>query len=91
MNPDLYPSPHVFHVLVDGAFRFFSKVIYFLTWSYTYILMMYKEHNKSGRMMEWRREFAEAAKMCSGKVRGLPKGEKLRAYRMCMRETLKKR
>ncbi len=55
--------------------------------------MTYKEytHAKSERQLTWRREFAEAAKMCSSKVRGLPKGEKLRAYRACMRETLKKR
>ena len=55
--------------------------------------MTYKEHSHSHseRQLVWRREFAEAAKMCSGKVRGLPKGEKLRAYRACMRESLKKR
>jgi hypothetical protein len=52
--------------------------------------MTYKEY-KSERQLTWRREFAEAAKMCSAKVKGLPKGEKVRAYRMCMRETLKKR
>ena len=53
--------------------------------------MTYKEHTHSTRLTEWRREFAEAAKMCSAKVKGLPKGEKLRAYRACMRDTLKKR
>ena len=55
--------------------------------------MTYKEytHAKSERQLTWRREFAEAAKMCSAKVKGLPKGEKVRAYRACMRETLKKR
>jgi len=59
--------------------------------------MFYKEHtkehthSKSERQLTWRREFGEAAKMCSTKVRGLPKGEKLRAYRACMRDTLKKR
>ena len=57
--------------------------------SYTYILMKYKEH--SGRLTEWKREFAEAAHMCAAKVKGLPKGEKVRAYRACMRETLKKK
>ena len=53
--------------------------------------MTYKEHTYPERQSTWRREFGEAAKMCSAKVKGLPKGEKLRAYRMCMRETLKKR
>jgi hypothetical protein len=55
--------------------------------------MAYKEHTHthSERLLAWRREFAEAAKMCSAKVKGLPKGEKLRAFRACMRETLKKK
>jgi len=57
---------------------------------YTYILMAYKEHTHA-KLTEWRREFAEAARMCSAKVKGLPKGEKLRAYRACMSQTLKKR
>ena len=41
--------------------------------------MTYKEHihSRSERQLAWRREFAEAAKMCSAKVKGLPKGEKL--------------
>jgi len=59
--------------------------------------MLYKEHtkehthSKSERQAAWQRRFGEAAEMCSSKVRGLPKGEKLRAYRACMRDTLKKR
>ena len=55
--------------------------------------MTYKEHTHtySEKQLAWRREFAEAAKMCSAKVRGLPKGEKLRAFRACMRETLRKK
>ncbi len=51
--------------------------------------MKYKEH--STRLTEWKREFTEAAHMCAAKVKGLPKGEKVRAYRACMRETLKKK
>jgi hypothetical protein len=53
--------------------------------------MANKYHTHSGRLAEWRRTFAEAARMCSEKVKGLPKGQKLQAYRMCMRETLRKK
>ncbi len=56
--------------------------------------MTYKEHThhtRSERQLAWQRKFAEAAEMCSAKVKGLPKGEKLRAYRACMRETLRKK
>lgn len=49
----------------------------------------YKTHSE--RLTEWRRRFGEAARMCSEKVKGLPKGEKLQAYRMCMREVLRKK
>ncbi|MCI4409501.1 MAG: hypothetical protein JHC26_10455 [Thermofilum sp.] len=45
----------------------------------------------SERQLAWRRTFAEAAKMCSQKVKGLPKGEKLRAYRDCIRQMLRKK
>jgi hypothetical protein len=57
--------------------------------------MMYKEHTKehtrSERQLSWQRRFGEAAEMCSSKVKGLPKGEKVRAYRACMRDTLRKK
>lgn len=41
------------------------------------------------RLEEWRRYFAQVAKMCSQQVAGLPKGEKLRAFRECMSRYLK--
>ncbi len=53
--------------------------------------MATKHKTHSVRLEEWRRTFAEAARMCSEKVKGLPKGQKLQAYRMCMRETLRKK
>jgi len=63
----------------------------------TYILMAYtqeKEHRYHGgteRQLAWRREFGQAARACSARTKGLPKGERGKAYRLCLRETLRKR
>ena len=35
--------------------------------------------------------FREVAKSCAAQVKGLPKGERLRAYRQCIREGIKAR
>jgi hypothetical protein len=53
--------------------------------------MVYKEHTYNKRVTAWQMRFGEVAKMCSAKVKGLPKGEKLRAYRACMRDSLRKK
>ena len=53
--------------------------------------MATKHYTHSTKVIEWRKTFGEAARMCSEKVKGLPKGQKLQAYRMCMREALRKK
>ncbi len=35
--------------------------------------------------------FREVAKSCAAQVKGLPKGERLRAYRQCIKENVKAR
>ena len=45
-----------------------------------------------GKVVEttWRQKFAEIAHICSERVKNLPKGERLKAFRQCMSELLSK-
>jgi len=43
----------------------------------------------SPKQLEVRQKFGEAAKVCKAEVAYLPKGQKLQAYRECMRRKLK--
>ena len=51
----------------------------------------YRHHGQTERQLAWRREFGQAARACAAKHRGLPKGERGKAYRLCLKETLRKR
>ncbi|MGC9050009.1 hypothetical protein [Pyrobaculum sp.] len=45
----------------------------------------------STKQMEIRQRFREAAKVCKAQVAGLPKGQRLQAYRRCIAEHLRKK
>jgi len=62
---------------------------------YTYILMAYTKEKEyrhhTERQLAWWREFGQAARTCSARTKGLPKGERGKQYRLCMKETARKR
>ncbi len=42
----------------------------------------------SPKLQEWRQYFAQVAKMCSEKVKHLPRGQRRQAFLECMRQYL---
>ena len=47
------------------------------------------EKVKSPRVIKWREIFAQVAHECSARAKQLPKGQRLQAYRECLRTRLR--